>query len=812
MDTELKTRHNLPSQPTSFIGRASEITEITALLDNPNCRLLTLVGPGGIGKTRLTIEVARCVLDAFPDGVFFVPLQPLRSTDDIVTSIVETLPLQLHGSTDPQQQLLDYLREKYILLILDNFEHLLDGVSIVTDILDTAPHVKLLVTSREALNLQVEYLWPVQGLNTPPDDALDVFDEYSAVQLFVERAWRIKPDFSPETHRHEVVRICRLVAGLPLALELAAGWTRALSPQAIGDEVQRSIDFLASNQRDVLERHRSMRAVFDHSWHLLSEEERVVFPRLSVFRGGFTLEAAEQVAGASLSPLVSLIDKSLLRLDASGRYDLHELLRQYAQEQLEVAGETETTLDTHCQYYADLLDARRIDLAERSQKNSFDEIGAEFENIRMAWDRAVGRTNYDGIIRMHPSLYWFWYSQGRWQEGLKLFQWAYDQFSVQPNAESLGARYCRARLVESLGFIYFMSGAYEQAKECLKREFSVILELNDKHLISQVTRHLGSVERLQGNYVEARQYFLTSFEAAEEIGDRDLMVASLTNLGVVAGHQKDYATAYQLYQQSIALSKEAKSQLPGLVALSRLGILETANGNYVTAKQIHEQILMQDIEANNHWGMANDLCHLGIAEVGLGQERTARKHLSEALEIAGEIHATPLTLRIIVGSARLLAKEAQGAEAAALLGLALSHPQCDAEVRDLADPLIADVQAELGEAAYHAAWERGKSLNLKTVVQQLLAEFKPDDQVVAVAMPLHPHTLESNTALPELLTQRELEILRLIVEGYSNREIADRLVLALSTVKWHINQIYSKLSVDSRTRAAARARELKLLV
>ena len=335
--------HNLPAQPTSFVGRQRELAELTALVADPTCRVLTLVGPGGIGKTRLAMEVASRMMTHFADGVYFVPLQPLRSADNLVTAIVDALPLQLSGNDDPRQRLLHYLNGKHLILILDNFEHLLDGVGLVTDIFAAASHVNLLVTSRERLNLQAEQVWPVHGLDVPKD-AADTADTHSAVQLFMERARQVQPDFTLDDEQNAVIRICQLVEGLPLALEMAAGWVRAMSCAAIADMIQRNIDILTTEQRDLPERHQSMRAVFDHSWNLLTPEEQTVFPRLAVFRGGFSAEAAQEVTGASLQTLATLIDKSLVKLDASGRYDLHELVRQYASEQLDAAGETAATI------------------------------------------------------------------------------------------------------------------------------------------------------------------------------------------------------------------------------------------------------------------------------------------------------------------------------------------------------------------------------------------------------------------------------------------------------------------------------------
>ncbi len=353
---------NLPLQTMPFVGRADEIVAIVRQLADPACCLLTLVGPGGMGKTRLAIEVAHHIAQTHPprDGIYFVDLQPVQSGDLLVTAIANTLGILLSGGTDPRTQLTLYLKERDSLLLLDNFEQLLDSVDFLADILKAAPDIKLVVTSREALNIQEEWVWQVGGLQVPLQQPESGIESYSAVQLFVERARRSRQNFSLVGQEAFVTRTCQLVEGMPLALELAASWTKALSCAEIANEIQRGLDFLTTNKRNVLERHQSMQAVFDHSWHLLTDAERQAFPKLSVFRGGFRREAAAQVAGASLSVLAGLVDKSFLRISDSGRYDIHELIRQYSNELLEAVPDAkESAQHRHSAYYADFLYQRQ---------------------------------------------------------------------------------------------------------------------------------------------------------------------------------------------------------------------------------------------------------------------------------------------------------------------------------------------------------------------------------------------------------------------------------------------------------------------
>ena len=374
-------RHNLPTFPTSFIGRAEEIAELGSLLDNPDCRLLTLVGPGGIGKTRLAVEIARTKLENFPDSVYFVPLQPLQVPDQVLAAVIDALPLQV--SDDPKQDLLNYLREKRLLLVLDNFEHVLESAALVSDILTAAPHVCVLATSREVMRLQREWVRYVAGLTWPDDASSRQHNEhYSAVDLFADRAWRLNSTFSLADERKHVIRICQLLEGMPLALELAAGWIDTLPCAEIAAEIEQDLSILASDTRDMPDRHRSMRAVLDHSWQRLTVAEQAVFPKLSVFRGGFEREAAEQVAGATLRILSDLVRKSWLRM-SGGRYDIQEVLRQYAHEGLLAARDSDATLAAHCRYYAAFMQQRAQDVKGRRQLGALDEIEADWKQLEL---------------------------------------------------------------------------------------------------------------------------------------------------------------------------------------------------------------------------------------------------------------------------------------------------------------------------------------------------------------------------------------------------------------------------------------------
>jgi predicted ATPase len=399
------------SQTTFFVGRDTELNDIAGLINDPHCRLLTLVGPGGIGKTRLAIEVARQQNSTFPDGSRFVSLQHLHSHEFIVSEMVQGLEFPFSPNSSLLGQLLDHLRKKSLLLVLDNFEQILEGSYLLSDILAHAPQVKILTTSRERLNLVEEWVYEVGGLSFPSSELETEIEIYSAVQLFMQHARRLNRNFtSTPTYKSAISRICRLVGGMPLGIDLASAWVRVLPCEVIADEIQHSLDILETTTRNTTARHRSMRAAFEPTWNRLSDEERDTFMKLSVFRGSFTREAAEYVAGAALRSLSALVDKSLLRLVTNGRFSIHELLRQYGEEHLNAAPYLhEQSLDLHCRYYMGMLAVcHKMIVFLGQQKEACERIEQELENVRMAWRRSIQHGHFDEMNTAIEGLWSFY--------------------------------------------------------------------------------------------------------------------------------------------------------------------------------------------------------------------------------------------------------------------------------------------------------------------------------------------------------------------------------------------------------------------
>lgn len=843
--------HNLPPQLTPFIGRADEVARISGLLVAPACRLLTLAGAGGVGKTRLALQVAAGLQARFAHGVYFVSLQPVDSMEFLAPAIADALNFALSGQAQPRLQLLDYLSDKDMLLVLDNFEQLLPegGAEFLLDILKAAPAVRLLVTSREVLNLREEQLYPVQGMPFPSSAYRGDIEAYSAVVLFVERAWRVRPDFSPRDEQAGLIRICQLVEGVPLAIELAAAWTKTLRCAAIAAEIQRNLDFLSTSLRDVPERHRSMLAVFNQTWQRLAAEERAVFQRLSVFRGGFRREAAEQVAGATLPILSLLLDKFLLRREAGGRYQVHELLRQYAEEQLRAAPEDVSRLrDQHCAYYTNFLHQRRAEMDGGRQREATAEIEAELENIRAAWLWAVEAGKIVEILRSVLPLKVFYHFTSRFLEAATAFEKAVLCLESKTPGREQGL--ALANTLVSQGWFCIRLGKFEQAQAVLERgraifealgsppepemgtdpltplailanirgDYAAAVELGE--LARRTSEARGDKQNLafsyyvltgaflgQGQYETARRCGQLACATARAANNRWFMAYCLNEWGSVARAMGEYAEARQHYQASYTIREEFNDPEGMAVALNHLGEIALLQERYHEAQRLYEQSLAIYQNLTDQGGLAACLNGLGRTASALDQPHQARRYFHQALEITAAIRFLPLTFSLLINIGQLFLAAGRPERGLELLALTRQHPASDQEARERAGRLLDSYRAGLSPELVATAVERGQAADLETTLAVL------ETELAAGAVPAGDSiSMERESpSLVEPLTPRELEVLRLIAAGRSNPEIADELVLTIGTVKWYASQLYGKLQVQNRTEAALRARELGLL-
>lgn len=425
--TSLRRHHNLPVQNTPFLGRDIELAELSQLLADPKVRLISILGPGGMGKSWLALEAAAGQLDNFNHGVYFVQLAPLDAADGIVAVMAEALNFSFHAGESQAAQLQGYIREKQLLLIMDNYEHLLDGVKVLVDLLRIAPGLKVLATSRSRLNLQEEHRFPLTGIDFPESISVDMMMQSSAVQLFLENARRVQADFAlTDENSASIAQICQLVQGMPLGIILAATWLEMLAPAEIVSELSRSLDFLETDLQDLPERQRSFRAVFDYSWRLLSQAEQEVFQQLSIFRGGFTREAAQEVTGASLRSLMGLVNKSFLQRADKERFMVHELLRQFGEDYLSNdSALNQQTRSKHSLFYQQFLTHCEPLLKGKDQQNTLQRIALDYENCRLALLWAAENGEIEDLLKPLEAIGWFLFWRHLYQQGVDLFKQLY---------------------------------------------------------------------------------------------------------------------------------------------------------------------------------------------------------------------------------------------------------------------------------------------------------------------------------------------------------------------------------------------------
>ncbi|CAG0935046.1 Putative HTH-type transcriptional regulator [Thermoflexales bacterium] len=564
-------RHNLPAQATPLIGREIELAEITnRLVNDPGCRLLTIVGPGGVGKTRLALHTAAQALEQFADGTFFVPFEAIAATEALAPAILLALSSAVQDQKDPRVQLIDYLRDKQVLLILDNLEHLLDGAELIGEILSTAPDVKLMVTSRERLHLQWEWLYEIQGLDYP-HEAVEAVESYSAVQLFLQTARRMRARFSLADEQPHVIRICQLVEGLPLGLELAASWVRVMSCQEIAQQIEHNLDLLSVQLQDVPDRHRSARAVFEYSWSLLAPEEQQVLMKLATFPGGFRRGAAEKVTGAPLSLLFTLVDKSLLRVSAAGRYDMHSLLRQYAAEKLAQSSQGGAIQIRLLNYYRDY-----------AQEHQHDYAVLEDERINVMTCLEIAQRNWQAQLVMDyaEALSEMWSARGHWSDARKGYAWACDAAGAHDDDRAL------AKYLRQWGEACIEQSDYVEATEHLERSLQLRTLLSDWREIANIQYDLARVALDTSDHAQAADLLDKAFAVYEQLKDDQGIANTLFMQAWLYYDHGDYTQAHDLAKQALTI-QEAQRNPRKCVEILRLlaNIAMHGEADYLAAEQ-----------------------------------------------------------------------------------------------------------------------------------------------------------------------------------------------------------------------------------
>jgi predicted ATPase/transcriptional regulator with XRE-family HTH domain len=635
--------HHLPLPSSPLLGRDPELAAMEKIFNNPQCRLLTLTGMGGIGKTRLGIEFASCQRNRFPDGVHYVPLASINSAELIIPTIAETLELSFSGPMDLQEQLFDYLAHSVkqpALLVLDNLEHLLAQSSavagLVADILQRFLNIKILCTSRERLNLHDEWTYELHGLPIPPYEFLDKLEDYSAAELFLQRAHQIHAEFElTETDRPALVRICHLVEGIPLAIELAAAWVGMLSYREIAQEIERNIDFLTTSMRDIPERHRSLKATFDHSWHLLSDAERDTLGRLSVFHGGFDRLAAEKVADATLPLLASLVSKSLVRRTEDGRYDLHEVIRQYALAHLEEESEKNLeTRDAHSSYYLNFAAEREMALKSARQRYAVQEILGEMDNLRAAWSWMFQRETFEEGGKAIRSLGWFFEVSGLVHEGIEHFEPLVRTIKAKPASPIL--QRVLGEACTQQGILCFRKGLYEHAVSLMEESVRLLRPLGDTGLLVDALVYLGIIMHLNGELDRSQALLEEGLSYAQGPKFEWFAAYAIYNLGYIASLRGDYTQGREQMMEGLAIWRRLGD--PHSIALGLNYHVPTlvALGCYDEARTNLQESLELCQASNNRWGMGTAYRHLGWVAKAQGKLEEAQSFLHKSLETFGD--------------------------------------------------------------------------------------------------------------------------------------------------------------------------------
>ncbi|MEM7033278.1 MAG: tetratricopeptide repeat protein [Chloroflexota bacterium] len=648
----------LPLSSTPFVGRQSELADIMQCLSDYQCRILTLIGPGGIGKTRLAAQAIRQLGAATPrlpegatdhkkvfeQGIVFVPLSPLSAVDQLVPAIADALQLTTYDDHGPDKgiktQLIDFFRAKNMLLVLDNFEHVLAGADLLTDVVRQAPGLKILVTSRERLNIQAEWCIEIEGLASPERANDRDFENYGSVQLFLQNARRVRVDYAlAEDERPHLIQICRLVGGMPLGIELASSWVHLMSCQEIAEEIAENLDFLSTPVRDLPERHQSLRGVFAHSWQMLSAPEQHIFRKLAIFRGGFSREAGEIVAGASLNVLSALMDKSLIRRTTTGHYQIHEVLRQFVFEKLEaLPDEWRETRQRHAQYYAEFLFQRERHLQEQRQQKALYEIGEVIENIRQAWHWLIETGQTAEIGRALGSLYHFYMIRSWLEEGAETFGLAADQVQevegmMHDFREGPGTIYCR--LLARQGRFFLRLRDYGKARELLQKSIAIseFLQADLERAFSVMS--LGNVAYRLSEIDEAKQLYEESLEIYQRQQDQWGIAHAMSHLGVVI-HQLG-GQAKPLFEDSLTIFKSLGDQWGIGQTLNNLGMVDHAVGHFKQAEEHCEESLTICQEIGDRYGIARAVTSMGLLAYDQGSYVEAQSLFQESIHIFSEI-------------------------------------------------------------------------------------------------------------------------------------------------------------------------------
>ena len=858
--------HNLPAQPTRLIGREHEVTAVSALLRRSEVRLVTLTGIGGVGKTRLGLQVSNDLLDEFADGVYFVALAPVIDPELVIATIAQVLGIKETGERPLLDLLKTYLRDKHLLLLLDNFEQVLQAVPRLADLLSDCPQLKVLVTSRAVLHIRGEHEFPVPPLALPDLTHLpgsEALLQYAAVALFLECAQAARPDFqvTPDSI-HAIAEICMRLDGLPLAIELAAARTKLLPPQALLTRLAHRLQVLTRGARDAPVRQQTMRNTLAWSYDLLDVEEQRLFRRLSVFAGGCTLEAVEGLSTALgdtssdvLDQVASLMDKSLLRQVEQGEEEsrllMLETIREYGLEVLASNGEMENTRREHTHFYLSLAEDAEIEIGGPRQAAWLERLEREHDNLRAAlqWtleqaeieEPMEGKRSIETALRLGGALRGFWVVHGHLSEGRNFLERALAIGVPIGSTEIKASVHAKALLVAAN--LAFIQSDYKRAGPLFKESLALYRELEDQPGIAFALSMLGSVAWTQGDMAVARTVTEEALAIARQVDDMERIATSLFILGLISSSQGEYARARALFEESVATHRATGNKRGIAHSLSQLAqVLIVSQEDQARVSPLLEECLTLSQEVGFKEGMAAYHCISGQLALARRDILTARSFAEKSVALYRELghrHGTANSLALLGG---VLATEGDYAAAQTLFeqSLAISCDLNEQWVASVYLVVLGEVVAAQQKLAWAAQlWGAAEALRDAFSVPIPLAERANYERLITSArvhlgerafasawaqgrsmtpvqalaaqgqkpIPTPTTTRIPPPTYPAGLTAREVEVLRLVSSGLTDLQIAEKLVLSPRTVHAHISSIYNKLDVTSRSAATRYAIE-----
>jgi predicted ATPase/Flp pilus assembly protein TadD len=725
--------NNFPLQPTPLVGREREVREITDRVCSEEVRLLTLTGPGGTGKTRLALQAAADLLEKFEDGVFFVALATITDPELVSSAIARPLGVKESAEQPFINTLKSHLHQKHLLLVLDNLEQVLEGAPLVGELMGACPRLKVLATSRIPLRLYGEQEYPVPPLALPDPRVLPpvkVLTQYEAVRLFVERARAVKADFSvTNENAPAVAEICARLDGLPLAIELAAARVRILPPQKVLQRLSNRLKLLKGGPRDLPTRQQTLRGTIDWSYDLLEEVEKSLFGRLSVFAGGRTLEAIEEICDPdgdldALERVESLVEKSLLRQEegvgGEPRFVMLETIHEYAREKLQESGEAEEIGRAHAEYFLALAEEVETESTGSKQAGWLERLEAEHDNLRAALSRSLEGEDPELGLRLASALSYFWNVRGYWSEGRGWLEEALAGNTETPSE-------ARAKALRGLARLAVEQGDYERAETSAEEALSLYRGLGDQRGVSDSLGELGWASMYRGDFDGAEVLLEESLAAARESDDAWSIARALNALSIIAGNPDDFERVEALWQEALALGRKLGDRQRVMAVLLNMGYATMVRGDFERAEALLEESLAMSRESKDPFANSSALLALGIVATRRGDHGRAKTLLEESLVLSRKLGSMGNIAEGLETLAEMSEALGDAPRAARIWGAAdalreiTGSPWLPLE-RRLHEPYLESARSRMDEADWTKAWEEGRTMTLDEAISFALQE------------------------------------------------------------------------------------------